>query len=70
MQLRPGPHRPQVTSSDLCRDCTIYLHRCELKLVTPGPSLTSALPGLGLVTALGGLVLLLLLLSALHTRAR
>ena len=49
---------------------TIYLHRCELKLVTPGPSLTSALPGLGLVTALGGLVLLLLLLSALHTRAR
>ena len=49
---------------------TIYLHRCELKLVTPGPSLTSALPGLGLVTVLGGLVLLLVLVSTLYTRAR
>ena len=47
-----------------------YLYRCELKLVTPGPSLTSALPGLGLVTVMGGLVLLLLLVSTLYTRAR
>ena len=36
----------------------------------PGPSLSSALPGLGLVTVLGGLVLLLVLVSTLYTRAR
>ena len=38
--------------------------------MTPGPSLTSALPGLGLVTVLGGLILLLLLVSTLYTRVR